>query len=188
MIVRRIIAFFLGIFVVVCGAYCIVMPESAYLALSWVLGFVVIIDSFIQLYTWDHLRMLNFWNKWEIIGALFSLIIGIVLICSFGVRETFARFIGEILYYTFATWLVLSGIVRTVTSFKLREFHLEFATEKLGTKWWLITIIGILMILVGMFLFLFPVFGDLQIGTIGKLIGVGIIVAGLNTSLYSILY
>jgi len=181
MVVRRILAFLVGAFIVMCGVYCTKMPQQAYISLSWVAGFVIIIDSMMQLYTWDHLKNINFWNKWDIIGSIISLIIGIALICSFGVREKFS----EIMIYVFGGWLVICGLLRIVSSLKLRDFHIEFKTELLGKKWWLILIAGIVLIAMGIVMCFYPLQAE---NVIGILVGIGIITTGLHVALYSILF
>ncbi len=181
MVVRRILAFLVGAFLVMCGIDCTMMPQSAYISLSWVVGFAIIIDSMMQLYTWDHLKNLNFWNKWDIVGSIVSLIVGIALVCSFGLREQFSL----IMIYVFGGWLVICGILRVVSSLRLREFHVEFKTELLGKKWWLILIIGILLIAMGVLMCCFPIQTE---EIIGILVGIGIITTGLHVALYSIIF
>ena len=181
MVVRRIIAFLLGLFIVMCGIYCTMMPQDTYVSLSWVAGFVIVLDSVMQLYTWDHLKNLNFWNKWEILGSLISLAFGIALICSYGLRQTFS----EMMIYVFGAWMIVNGILRIVASLKLREWHIEFRTELLGKKWWLILIAGLLLIAVGILMCLYPI---IAAQTIGIFVGIGIIVTGLNVASYSVLF
>lgn len=181
MVVRRILAFLVGLFIVMCGIYCTQMPQSSYIALSWVAGFVIIIDSMFQLYTWDHLKNRNFWNKWDLIGSLISLAIGIALVCSFGIRETFSM----VMIYVFGGWMAVCGILRIIASIKLRSFHREFKTELLGKKWWVILTAGILLIAFGVLICVFPVQTE---SVIGILVGCGIILTGIHVALYSILF
>ena len=181
MVVRRILAVLMGAFIVMCGIDCTMVPQQGYLALSWIAGFVIIIDSMFQLYTWDHLKDLNFWNKWDIIGSIFSLAIGIALVASFGMREAFSR----VMIYVFGGWMVICGILRIVSSLRLREFHQEFKTELLGKKWWIILIIGILLVAIGIIMCVFPVQTE---SVIGVLVGIGIIMTGLHVASYSILF
>lgn len=181
MVVRRILAFFMGAFLVLCGVYCTMLPVEAYQSLAWIAGFVAIFDSVMQLYTWDHLKNINFWNKWDIIGSVISLVIGVALVCSYGVRQAFS----DTMIYVFAGWLIVCGILRVVASVQLREFHIEFKTELLGKKWWVILISGLLLFAMGVLMCVFPIQSQ---EVIGILIGCGVIMTGLNVALYSILF
>ncbi len=79
--------------------------------------------------------------------------------------------------YIAAVWMIVLGIIRIMLSHQLHRIRRELDAQILGRKWWLVMILGILMIAAGIFSLFNP--AGLIIA-IGINFGINIIIAGAN--------
>ena len=133
----------MGIFSLFAAFYCFFMPGvSAVMTIGWIVTCLLGVIGFCGIFEYAR-------NKDEK-KKIFNGIVGLLLAISAAVLSTVALFdvtlratFDLIIVIMFALWMVLSGVDSTVTSFKLK---------KEGHKsWWLTLILGILVILMGMY-------------------------------------
>lgn len=176
---RKIISIIMGIFMIMTGIICITSPTMTYGTIAWVLGFSMLLESIANIANWDERKSLGFANGWDLVGSIISLILSIILIFSNVLQATVDLFILIIA----AIWLIVIGIVRIVTSFKVKKLHDELNTLILGKHWYIALILGIIMIIAGILCLMHPVVLAI---TIGVYIGIEIIIAGIELITYAV--
>ena len=176
---RRIISLIMGIFMIFTGLICVATPRMTYSTIAWVLGFSMLIESIANIASWDERKTLGFANGWDLVGAIISLILSIILISSNAMQIAVDTF----LLILAACWMLIIGCIRIVTAFKVKKLHDELNTMILGKKWYLALIAGILMVLLGILCLIHP---EALAITIGVYIGIEIIVAGCELITYSV--
>lgn len=174
----KVLSIILGILMIICGIYCLTVPELTFLALGWIVAFSMIIDGVINLATWNARKALGFADGWTLLGGVLSLGFGIAVIAS----ETMQLALDITLAYMAGIWILWIGILRLARSVRLRHIHKELHATGIAKHWWLVMLTGILLIVVGIFSLMNP--GILVLG-IGILIGVDILLAGINAIILS---
>ena len=98
---------------------------------------------------------------------------GIVLLGSTALQLV----VDMAIVYIAAAWLVVIGILRIVHAARVRKLRKALDAEILGKRWWLMMLIGILLVIGGILSFINPTG---LIIAIGILFGLNIIVAGAH--------
>lgn len=133
----------MGIFSLFAAFYCFFMPGiSAVMTIGWIVTCLLGVIGFCGIFEYAR----NKKEKKDMVNG----VIGLILAIGAAVLSTIAMFdvslratYDLIVVVMFALWLVLSGVDSTVTSFQLK---------KEGHKsWWLTLILGILVIIMGMY-------------------------------------
>lgn len=168
-----------ALLMIVEGLYCSLYPDVAALGLGWFVGASMVINALGDLFVWGSLKKAGAANGWMLAGALLSLIAGACVLGSTGVQFALDVFMA----YIVAAWIILTGILRIVAAFGLRNFHWEFNTKELGANWWVLLILGVLLLIVGIFALVNPF---VTIVAMGVLIGLSIVVAGINLLVFSV--
>ena len=172
--VGKVLGAIFGVLLIILGIWCIMTPVETYGALAWMLGLAMIVDGVANLANWDQLRRMDMWNGWTIAAAVISIILGVILLISLGARLAVDLFIAILA----AIWLIAVGVMRIASGITLRNIHKKGGVEEIGKRWWLVVILGALIVLVGILSLFNPiviVFG------IGVFMGFCIITAGLAT-------
>ena len=174
----KIFSALLGIVMIIGGIYCIMMPEMPFLALGWIVAVSMIVDGVVNIATWSVRRKLGFADGWTLLGAVFSLGFGGLLIAS----ETMQLAVDIVIAYMAAVWILWIGILRMARAAQLRHIHNQLIASGIAKHWWLVMLTGVLLIVVGIFSLINP--GIMGI-TIGLLIGIDILFAGINAIVVS---
>lgn len=169
----NVIAIILGIIVVIGGIYCLMTPGITYLSLAWLLGLVMVVDGIANIVTWFQLRKDGYSNGWALAAAVVSVVLGVVVLCSFAVQMAVDLFIA----YMLAAWLIVSGIARILFGWRMRTLHKKMDTQIIGKNWWAAFVLGILLVIVGVLSLVNPT--ALMLAT-GMMIGLAIIIAGVS--------
>ena len=160
-----------GVLMIACGVYCLFTPISTYAVVGYVVGVMMIFYGACQFWNWFELRKTPFVDFWTLLGAIASIVLGCMVVgngqIQFGV--------DVFLVYYAAIWLMIQGVVVINGSTKVKKFHDVLATQELGAKWWLLLILGILMIAFGALCCYKPL---IMASTLGILLGLGIIATG----------
>ncbi len=146
----------MGIFSLFAAFYCFFMPGvSAVMTIGWIVTCLLGVIGFCGIFEYAR----NKKEKKEMVNG----VIGLILAIGAAVLSTIAMFdvslratYDLIVVVMFALWLVISGVDSTVTSFKLK---------KEGHKsWWLTLILGILVIIMGMYAGTHLVYATMTLG------------------------
>ena len=153
-----------GVLAIIFGLIALFAPRIALLAFVYVFGIYALIDGIMAVYIAIRERgSLSRW-AWVLFEGLLGIIAGIVAFAYPGLTAL-------VLLYIVAIWAVVTGIMEIVTAIAIRGF---VARE------WTLGLAGILSILFGIVLFIFPGAGVLSIlwlvGIYGIVFGVLFIV------------
>ncbi len=175
MTAKRILMFILGLLAVIGGVYCAATPGMTYLSMIWVIGFVMFFSAIENIVTWSERKAAGIANGWSLASAILALIAGLLIICS-GQAELIT---GITLLYILFGWLIAAGVLRIIGAFKLKGLKDSAApaVQEAAKKWGWIVVIGVLMIIAGIFGFCHPILSAISIGLI---VGVDIIVVGIE--------
>ena len=148
-------------------------PAITYMTLGYVLAISMIVDAVGSIVTWSGERKAGNANGWHLAAAIVSGIFGIVVLCSTVMQVAVDMFIA----YMAAAWIIVMGAIRIALSIRMKKIRNALNAEIIGKRWWLILIAGILMIAFGIFSLINP---TALIVTIGVMIGLNIVVSGVN--------
>ena len=164
---NRTVQVIVGILMVIAGFYCIAAPGSADVVLMWIMVGALFVSAIANICSWNKRRKAGEANGWNLAGAIISLIIAIFLIVNIG-----ARFLSlVILMYIIMGWMVVMGISRICMAIKVRKDPI------LGRNWGVMLVMGIIMVLAGLFGLARPLGAALAVGLI---IGIDFVVCGFN--------
>ena len=169
----KILYVILGILIIICGFYCLFTPTQTYATIGWAVGFSMVIDAVGRFCAWYEAKKKGLADGWMLAGAILSAVFGVLILSN----EILQVAVDLYIAYFIAIWLIVAGIMLIVRANKIRKFHKNWDTKMLGTHWYLPLIIGILMIILGIICCFNP---GIIAGTIGIIIGLGIIMMGAD--------
>lgn len=163
----RILTILGGILMVLTGAFCFISPGQTFLALAFIVGFVMVINGAIQ--TVAYLTGRGFHNKgdnngWILADALITLLLGILVLCNQLVADTAIPMV-------FGMWVLVTGILRIEAATHINK-------EKKLKNFRTAMITGVLTTLIGLFGFINPLVTWL---TTTFLLGFFMVMQGINT-------
>ena len=136
-----------GVLAIIFGLIVLLVPRIALLALVYVFAAYALIDGLMAVYIAIRERgSLSRWGRVLFEGIL-GIIIGIVAFIHPG-------FTALVLLYVVAIWAVVTGIMEIATAFAIRGF---------AAREWALGLAGVLSIIFGIVLFIFPGAGILSI-------------------------
>ena len=162
-----------GVLMIASGVYCLFTPIETYAVIGYVIGVMMIFYGACQFWHWFELRKTPFVDAWTLIGSILSIVLGCMVVSSGQIQFG----VDVVLVYYAAVWLVIQGVLVIIGSTRVKKFHDFFTTQKLGAQWWLLLILGILMIAFGVLCCYKPL---IMAGTLGILLGLGIIATGCS--------
>jgi uncharacterized membrane protein HdeD (DUF308 family) len=169
----RIITIILGILMIGTGIYCLCTPALTYMALGYIVGVNMVIDAIGGIILWHERKKAGDADGWALAGAVASLVFGVILTCS----TAFQWIVDLAIVYLAAIWIIVIGILRIVHAVRVHKLRKALDAEILGSRWWLVLIVGILMVVCGVFSLFNP---SGLIIAIGVNFGLNIIIAGAN--------
>ncbi|MBR3323477.1 DUF308 domain-containing protein [Candidatus Saccharibacteria bacterium] len=169
----RVLAFILGVGTIIAGTYCLFTPETTTLALAYVIGVVMIVDAIIKFISWFSLKEEFGGDAILLFSAVISLILGVLLVV-----DGFAQWMLDmIIVYATGAWVIVSGILRIVRSFKVKELKGGKAVKAMAKNWWVMLVFGITLVALGIFMLLNPI---TVMVAVGILVALAIIFVGAN--------
>ena len=169
---RKFFTMVLGIMMIVGGVYCMFTPAITYMTLGYILAVSMIVDAVGNIVIWSDEKKAGRANGWHLAGAIISCVFGVVLLCSTAMQLVVDLWIAYI-----AAWIVVMGILRIVIAVRMKKVRNALDAEILVKRWWLILVIGILMVLAGILSFINP---TVLMIAIGVNMGLYILFAGAN--------
>ena len=170
----------LGILLIVGGVSCLVLPELTFMTLGYIVGIAMIVDGIGMIIAWFNRDRRRKGNGWVLAGGIISLILGIVLIGS----EAMQLAVDMFIICMIIAWLFVLGIVRIVIAFRTRAAYKEVQkinpNTVIGRHWWIALILGVLMVAAAIACIASEHGAEIVARIFGILIGIGIIVAGVD--------
>ena len=166
---RSIVAVIMGVLLIISGFLCIFHPAMTLGTIPWLIGLDMVFDGVGELCTWSDRKARGGAGGLALAGAILSLLCGIALFISFAARLLAAEFV----IFFVAVWILLLGIIRIVKAFQLKKAPVE----ELANKWWIALVMGITLVICG----IFSICNPLVLGlVIGINLGVMVLIAGIN--------
>ncbi len=169
----KVLSVIMGIFMIVCGIYCICQPSTTALMMGYVVGLSMIFDAVAGFAFWAQEKKAGRPDGWLLTSAVISAVLGFFLVNSSALQLAVDAFI---IYYI-AAWLLCQGILAVVRALKIRRLHKNLNTVKLGAHWYVLLCLGIVVCAFGILCFFKPI---IIASTIGVFIGIGVISAGAD--------
>jgi len=167
----KIVGIILGILLIISGIYCAITPLATFAALGWLVGAVMVVEGVGGIMNFFARRKLGLVSGWTLVGAIASLALGICVLFNIVLRVG----IDTMIAYLVSIWLIVIGIMRAVAAIHLRnERH---AGSQVGSNWGLILALGILITIIGVICFFYPL---LAMEGVGIWMGFGIASTGAS--------
>ena len=169
----RVLTFILGVGTIIAGTYCLFAPDLSNLVLVYFIGIVMIVDAIIKFISWFSLREEIGSDAVLLFSAIISLILGVLL-----VADGFAQWMLDvIIVYATSAWVIVSGLLRIVRSFMIKDMKGGKAVKAMAKNWWIMLVFGIVLVALGIFMLLNPMTVAIAIGI---LVALAIIFVGAN--------
>ena len=142
----RVLGIIVGVLTVILGVWCFMTPIETYGVIGWLITFALIADGISKIMVWNDYRKIGVSDTWALVGGILSIILGITFAFNIVARVFADIFIA----YVLAAWILFGGFVRIIRSFQMRDIHKNLGTT-LGSNWGLALVMGILMVILGIF-------------------------------------
>ena len=119
MTAKKICMIILGVLVLIGGCYCVATPGITYLAMVWVIGFMMFLHAIEDIVTYGDRKKEGLADGWDLASAILSCICGCAIIVS-GVAELITGV--AILYFLFV-WMIVRGIIVIIVAFRLKKIE-----------------------------------------------------------------
>ena len=162
-----------GILMIATGISCLFKPVYTSLLLGYALGLSMVFDAVGGFINWHGAKKEGSADGWMLVSAILSAVFGGIVLSNIIVQTGVTLFI----IYSFAVWLLCRGILDIVIAFRIRRFHKNLDTKKIGAHWYIRLCLGILICGFGILCLINP---SIMASIIGIFIGLGIISAGAN--------
>ena len=169
----KVLAVIFGVLMIAAGISCLFQPAYTSLILGYALGLSMVFDAVGGFIYWHNEKKEGNADGWMLTSAILSAVFGFFILNNIILKGIVDLFI---IYY-FAVWLLCHGILDIVLAFRIRRFHKNFETKKVGTRWYIRLCLGILICAFGVICLVKPL---IMASIIGVFIGLGIISAGAN--------
>lgn len=167
----KILSTIMGILLVIGGVYCMLTPGITFLTLGWVLGVLLLISGIELIVCYFGGRKVCIPSAWDLALGILTTVLAIVILTN-----NYAQFFTElILAYMLGVWIVVSGALRIFAAFGLKKLEVSI--------WWLSLVVGVLLILAGIYAFFHPIVAAI---TLGVMAGLYVTVQGVNLIVFGI--
>ncbi|MEF9895202.1 MAG: DUF308 domain-containing protein [Clostridia bacterium] len=169
----KILAVVMGVLLLVGGFYCLLAPGATFLSLGWIVGICMAINGIGLLFSYFERRKSGETDIWALVGAIFSVAIGLVVMFSEGMQ----LFTNLMIVYAAAIWVTVMGVLRIVMAIKMKQIRGNIPEEMRGNRWIWMLALGVVLLVLGVLGFMNPLVVAV---TLGIMIGGYIIVSGVN--------
>lgn len=147
----KIFRIIIGVLLVISGISALFTPAKTFLSLAWIIGVMLIVSGVSSFISYFGERKSKNYSILYLINAIFTFIIGMVLISNAFIYV----FTELVLVYIFAAWLTASGVL---------QMGLALDNKKNKIKWIAIFIAGVINVIIGIYSFFNPLLLALSIG------------------------
>jgi uncharacterized membrane protein HdeD (DUF308 family) len=136
-----------GLFAVIFGLIALLAPRIALLALIYVFAAYALVDGGVAVITAIQERDLLYRWGWILFEGILSILAGIIAFAN-------PALTAQVLLYIIAVWAIVTGVMEIAAAFAIREFV---------SREWVLALAGILSVVFGILLFIYPSAGILSI-------------------------
>lgn len=168
---QKIITIVIGALLAIAGIYCIVNPASIISMLGWIVGILMVISAAGKIGNWRERNALGFAENYELISAIISLVVGILLMVS----NAFKFAISTAIIYILAAWLAVLGVFRILGARNLKQMNVDPTMHLLNYHAQMRS--GIVLLVAAAVIFLCPM---LVTSAIGFIVGFCLLAFGIR--------
>lgn len=161
-----------GVLMVLLGIFCVMTPIETYGMVSWLIAFAMVADGISKIALFLEYQRAGEHDVWALVGGILSIVFGIVLAGSLAMRVAVDVFVA----YVASFWVLFAGCVRIVRSFRMRNVQ-RTLDARLGSNWELALVVGILMVMLGLFCVANP---TIVMVALGWQVGFAVIACGIG--------
>jgi len=151
-----------SILLMVCGIVCLIVPETGYTALTYIVGAVILIIGGFELYGYFKYGVGFLGGGWMLVYSIITIIFGMFLLMNQAI-------VASVLPFICGIWIISMGVSRIVASFDIRFMGIA--------SWWSELLTGILDIIIGIIFTIEPIQASV---TIGVVMGIMLLVSGAS--------
>lgn len=171
----KIIAIIVGILLTAAGIFFFVSPGQGFFTLVLILGIVMIVDGVSNIVRFIENKGRGHSDIWSLLGAILSLIAGIIL-----VTNHFSRFfVGRTILIILAIWILARGVFQIFVAISAGRF-----AGSMGAASSVMLVVGLLMVVAGIIFIINPLLLEGIISVVVSLIlifgGVSLVAAGIS--------
>lgn len=155
--------YFTGALMIVLGFWAMTYPVGALMSLAFFLGIAFVVSGINHLVPCFSLRGDPMYPRWMLFQGLLDLLIGVVMLTRIGLTAFMIPMVV-------ACWFCFTGIVRVVTSFRLKAAGLR--------GWWRMLLNGLLLVLCACLMAVSPFVAGLSVAF---MMGGALVVSGIMT-------
>ena len=170
----RVLSIIIGAILIAGGIFFLFNHGYAFLTIGLLLGIFAIFSGVELLAGYAQSKKSGNSNNWLLAGGIIILLIGLFLIISGQARIITAVIIALSLGF----WLIIIGVLRIIASLELKKLTDSLDVEKKSKTWILLLVLGIMLIVLGIFAWTQPLFAAIAIG---YLIGFEVLITGINS-------
>jgi len=160
-----------GVLIILLGVMCMFTPIVSYGVVGWMVALALLADGVSKILLYNDLKKAEVTDIWALVGGICSVLLSVMLVSS-----SVARVAVDVMVANMASiWLMISGCVRIARSFQMRRVQKALRTQSFGSNWDLALIVGIIMVVLGIFGLANPV---IVMVTLGLQIGFALVVGG----------
>lgn len=158
-----------GVILILAGVFCFANPGATYLSIAFLLGISMLIAGATSTFAFFWVSRKKETTNLILVEGIMTLILGCLVLANTLVADaTIPLFFGM--------WAMFSGVLRIVDSYMMRK-----AKNKI---WYGALILGVVVVLFGMYTFFNPVLADLsvvmQLGFLFVIQGLNILAVGFH--------
>ena len=170
----RVLSIIISVLMILCGIYCLFQPTATYMSIAgWFIGLTMLLDGCGLFCVWWEDRKYGLADGWTLMGAIVSVVLGIIVLCSGALQLGIDLF----LIYFVSIWLIATGIFAIVRLVKVHNVVKHVPTTRLNNYCFTGIIIGGLMCLFGVIGCFNPQF---MAASLGVFIGLSMIFSGAS--------
>lgn len=162
---RKALIIILGVLLIICSISLIARPIEAFSMLGYFMAAALLVNGIANIIIWFKLKDTAKLSVWYLVSAIISVIFALAI---FG--DVFFKFAAEIvLMYMTAFWFLITGTMRIIMSLNMRKEG--------ESNWWLLLILGILLVICGTMSLANPV---ILMFAIGLNLGINMMFCGID--------
>ena len=170
---RRFLIIFMGLFILIGGVFCLFAPQTTYMQTGYVIGVLMLFHAVGNIVAWFDAKKYDEISGWYLVGAIISFIFAILILST----PLMQGAINVVILYMVIAWFIVMGSMGIVFAFKLKELKNKLPDVFKGSRWIVVLIASILLVIFAVICMFNPA---TMSGMLGTFIALSFIFTGAN--------
>ena len=170
---RRFLIIFMGLFILIGGVFCLFAPQTTYMQTGYVIGVLMLFHAVGNIVAWFDAKKYDEISGWYLVGAIISFIFAILILST----PLMQGAINVVILYMVIAWFIVMGSMGIVFAFKLKELKNKLPDVFKGSRWIVVLIASILLVIFAVICMFNPA---TMSGMLGTFIALSLIFTGAN--------